>query len=192
MFCRAFPAGVLNFIPNRLIKQPVTFLRFTSSFTKEEIALAQEWLDSFTPSQIPKDHFTISFSRSSGPGGQKVNKTSSKATIQLEPHVWLNPYYCSWIPKPVLQQITDKVRYQTKSGGILIQCDTTRNRETNTDECFKRLLQEIKDNVYFAKEASQEDVEKWKEIEEISKEKRMFNKKKVSDKKKSRSKKFDI
>lgn len=61
----------------------------------------------------------------------------------------------------------------------------------NTDECFRKLLQEIKDTTFFAGEVSEEDKKRWEEIREDAKEKRMFNKKKQSDKKKSRQKKFD-
>ncbi|KAG2731579.1 hypothetical protein G9P44_005166 [Scheffersomyces stipitis] len=127
-----------------------------------------------------------------GAGGQKVNKTSSKATVALEPSQWLDPQYCYWIPLPVRRQISaKKIRYETKKGGILIQSDTTRNRDVNTDECFRKLLQEIKDTTFFAGEVSEEDKKRWEEIREDAKEKRMFNKKKQSDKKKSRQKKFD-
>lgn len=177
--------------------KPSNFLNYrlysSSQFTAEEISASQLWLEQYRPGQIPREHFLISYSRSSGAGGQKVNKTSSKATIALEPHMWLNPYYCHWIPKPIVAQIKEKkIRYETKSGGILIQSDNTRNRDTNCDECFRKLLEEIKDNTFFAKEASEEDVKRWEEIREEQKEKRLFNKKKASDKKKSRSKKFDI
>lgn len=181
---------------SQILGSRLLFPRFNSTtpeFSPQEIAKAQLWLEQYRPSQIPQEHFLVTYSRSSGPGGQKVNKTSSKATISMEPHMWLNPFYCSWIPKPVLSQIkVNRIRYETKSGGLLIQSDLTRNRDTNTDECFRKLLQEIKDNTYFAKEASDEDVKKWEEIKQDRKEKRLFNKKKLSDKKKSRSKNFDI
>jgi len=178
------------------VRGMVLALRYNSSskeFAPQEISRAQTWLQEFKPSQIPVDEFDISYSRSSGAGGQKVNKTSSKATVALEPHKWLNPYYCSWIPKPVLHQIkSKKIRYETKSGGILIQSDLTRSRETNTDECFRKLLHEIKANTFFEAEASEEDKKKWEEIKADTKEKRLYKKKKQSEKKKFRSKNFDL
>ncbi|KAG2735155.1 hypothetical protein G9P44_001369 [Scheffersomyces stipitis] len=164
----------------------------SEEFSKDDIDKAKAWLQSFTVEQIPTHIFDISYSRSSGAGGQKVNKTSSKATVALEPSQWLDPQYCYWIPLPVRRQISaKKIRYETKKGGILIQSDTTRNRDVNTDECFRKLLQEIKDTTFFAGEVSEEDKKRWEEIREDAKEKRMFNKKKQSDKKKSRQKKFD-
>ena len=68
---------------------------------------------------------------------------------------------------------------------MLIQSDTSRNREHNTELCFQRLVEEIKSKVYFASEVSQEDKEKWQELEEDYKERKKFNKKKQSDKKKT-------
>ncbi len=40
----------------------------------EEISLARRWLAKFNPDTIPKRVCELSFSRSSGPGGQNVNK----------------------------------------------------------------------------------------------------------------------
>lgn len=40
----------------------------------EEISLARRWFAKFNPDTIPKRLCELSFSRSSGPGGQNVNK----------------------------------------------------------------------------------------------------------------------
>lgn len=165
----------------------------TQTFNEKDIQIAKQWLETFNSKKIPTREFEISFSRASGPGGQKVNKTSSKATVSLSSDRWLNPQFCYWIPKAIRAQLeTKKVRYETRNGGILIQSDGSRNRDVNTEECFNKLLQEIKAKTYFELEMSEEDKKKWEELKEQSKEKRLFNKKKVSDKKKSRSKKFDL
>lgn len=168
-------------------------LNSTTQISEEDIDKSRLWLQTFEGHQIPRNIFKIGYSRSSGPGGQKVNKTSSKATISLEAHEWLNPQFCYWIPNAIRGQLSSKkIRYETKTGGILIQCDSSRNRDSNTDECFRRLLQEIKDNTFFPTEPSEEDKLRWEEIKADKKEKRLFNKKKQSDKKKSRSKNFDF
>lgn len=168
-------------------------VRGLSTFTKTDIESAKKWLEGVNLATIPRHLFTISYSRSSGPGGQKVNKTSSKATISLEPYQWLDSQYCFWIPPPVLHQIRQtNLRHQTKTGGILIQSDGSRSRDSNTDECFRKLLQDIKDNVYFADEVSEADKKKWKELEVEQKERRRMHKKRQSEKKKLRLKNFDM
>jgi len=48
------------------------FKRFNSTNAINE---AKKWLQNLTPSKIPRNEFKITFSRSSGPGGQKVNKS---------------------------------------------------------------------------------------------------------------------
>lgn len=169
-----------------------SFPRFYSqkAFSKEEIEEAKQWLDS---PQINRAVFEITYSRSSGPGGQKVNKTSSKATVALEPWKWLNPQFCFWIPKPILAQIEEKkIRYHTKLGGLLIQSDRSRNREDNTADCFKKLGDEIRRVVEFEGEVSEEDKAKWEELAKVSKERRMEQKKRQKEKKQGRSKKFDL
>lgn len=173
-------------MPLRLFSSEIEYLR-------DEITKAQEWLDQFHYDKVPRNYFEISFSRSSGPGGQKVNKTSSKATVALSPDRWLNPQFCYWIPSPVRTELQkNPIRYQTKAGGVLIQSDLTRNREDNTDECFRKLLLEIRDKTFFPGEASEEDQKRWEEIRKQNNEKRLFNKKKQSEKKKLRSKNFDF
>lgn len=39
-----------------------------------ELAAARRWLSNLDPDTIPRDMCEVSFSRSSGPGGQNVNK----------------------------------------------------------------------------------------------------------------------
>lgn len=184
---------ILRFLNAKSFAASTTRFYSSKPFSDKDIQAAKEWLDSFTSKNIPTREFEITYSRASGPGGQKVNKTSSKATVALGIDKWLNPQFCYWIPKAIRAQLeTKKIRYQTKVGGILIQSDSSRNRDLNTEECFNKLLQEIRANTYFETEMSEEDKKKWEDLKEQSKEKRLFSKKKNSDKKKSRSKNFDI
>ncbi|EGV62345.1 aminoacyl-tRNA hydrolase [Yamadazyma tenuis] len=165
----------------------------SQAFSEAEITKAKQWHQQFTASSIPIKEFEVAYSRASGPGGQKVNKTSSKATVSLAPDRWLNPQFCYWIPAAIRSQLkTNKIRYETKTGGVLIQSDTSRNRDVNTTECLNKLLIEIKKVAYFEEEMTEEDKKKWEELKERSREKRLIQKKRTSDKKKSRSKNFDI
>ncbi|RLV96281.1 Peroxiredoxin-5 mitochondrial [Spathaspora sp. JA1] len=169
-----------------------TFLLEDGVITKTFIEPDGVSVDVSDANKVLEELFDISYSRSSGPGGQKVNKTSSKATIALGPGQWLIPATCYWIPQPIQHQLKEnKIRYETKVGGLLIQSDVFRSRDDNASECFKKLLDEIKSKVYFPGEISEEDKQKWERLEKLSKERRKLQKKQHSEKKKSRSKNFD-
>lgn len=58
---------------NNVLKSTNVIKRFfvTKPWNYKE---ATEWQKSFNQAHVPKDHVSISFSRSSGPGGQNVNK----------------------------------------------------------------------------------------------------------------------
>ena len=47
---------------------------YSHGSSDKEIAEARSWLESFSPSAIPRNTCVVTFSRSSGPGGQNVNK----------------------------------------------------------------------------------------------------------------------
>lgn len=183
-------------IPSKILSKPFSkTLSKTLSTSKidHDIKTCKDWLQSSTYKTIPTKEFDITYSRASGPGGQKVNKTSSKATVSLKDHRWLNPTFCYWIPDAIRHQLKhNNVRYVTKNDGLVIQSDTSRNREVNTEECFKKLWQEIKANVYFPNEVSEDGKKKWEKLEKEHNNKRLLSKKYQSDKKKSRIKKFDV
>lgn len=46
----------------------------------------------------------------------------------------------------------------------MIQDDTQRSRDVNTDLCFQKLVTEIKKTVYFEGEASPEDIKRWEKM----------------------------
>lgn len=72
-----------------------------------------------------------------------------------------------------------------------MQSDTTRDRDANLDLCFEKLLQEIKDKVYFKEEPSEKQTQKWAAIAKSQKEKRLADKKRQLEKRRTRLKHFD-
>jgi len=44
-------------------------------FSEHEFSVARKWFQEFNASHIPRDVGQVSYSRSSGPGGQNVNKS---------------------------------------------------------------------------------------------------------------------
>jgi peptidyl-tRNA hydrolase ICT1 len=52
--------------------------RGPADYSDEDLAAARKWLADLNPDTIPRSLSEITFSRSSGPGGQNVNKYASR------------------------------------------------------------------------------------------------------------------
>jgi ribosome-associated protein len=84
--------------------------------------------------QIPLREFTFSFARSSGPGGQNVNKVNTKALLRWP--VMTSPS----LPEPVRQRLLAKCRRQvTVDGDLLIVSQRFRDAGRNTADCLEKL-----------------------------------------------------
>ncbi len=84
--------------------------------------------------QIPMREFTFTYARSSGPGGQNVNKLSTKAILR-----W--PMRTS---KSLLEAVRDRflAKYGNKlttDGDLLITSQRTRDAGRNTADCLEKL-----------------------------------------------------
>ena len=84
---------------------------------------------------IPLSDLEFTFVRSSGPGGQNVNKVSSKAVLR-----W-NPGANAEILKPeVLQRLMKLYPAQwTKEGELVISSQRTRDAPKNREDCLEKL-----------------------------------------------------
>ncbi|CEP64694.1 Pth4p LALA0_S13e00848g [Lachancea lanzarotensis] len=145
----------------------------------------EQWLKALDIKTLPVRSFSFQFDRSSGPGGQKVNKSSTKCTMTI-----YGFSKCPWIPQEVRDQLMAKnLRYWARSKDcIVIQSDQTRSRETNKELCLDKFVKEIKDVCWFAGPVSAQDKEKWEGVRRKTKEFRLLDKKFQSDKKQLRRK----
>jgi ribosome-associated protein len=83
---------------------------------------------------IPLDEFHWEFSRSGGPGGQNVNKVSSKVVLR-----W-RPAESPSLPGPVRARFLDLVRPRlTNDGELLVTSQLTRDRARNVADCLAKL-----------------------------------------------------
>src|SRR5688572_20354593 len=84
--------------------------------------------------QIPLDEFEISFSRSSGPGGQNVNKLNTKAMLRWA--VSASPS----VPEDVRQRfLTRFARRITNTGELVLTSQRFRDAGRNEADCLDKL-----------------------------------------------------
>ncbi|KAI5806132.1 peptidyl-tRNA hydrolase domain protein [Geopyxis carbonaria] len=105
----------------------------------EEIAKAREWVNSFKESDIPRKNCVLTFAASSGPGGQNVNKLSTKATLHLD-----LASKGDFLPPYILRKVRENSRHLTKKDEIVVQCDESRKQSDNTEHAFHRLYTILK------------------------------------------------
>jgi len=84
--------------------------------------------------KIPLREFRFSFARSSGPGGQNVNKLNTKATLRWS--VRTSPS----VPEPVRERLLAKWgRRVTAEGDLLITSQRFRDAGRNVADCLEKL-----------------------------------------------------
>lgn len=87
---------------------------------------------------VPLYEIIFTFVRSSGPGGQNVNKVNSQA--QLHWDIEANQS----LPTPTKNRLLTQAANRINKHGILrIDCGISRDREKNRLECLKRLKEMI-------------------------------------------------
>ena len=87
---------------------------------------------------IPDDEFELTFSRSSGPGGQNVNKVNSKVTLHWA--VATSPY----LPDAVRERFTRKYGRRINSKGqVVVTSQRYRDQGRNVMDCRDKLREMI-------------------------------------------------
>lgn len=83
---------------------------------------------------IPAETLQWQFVRSSGPGGQHVNRTSSKAVLRFDVR------HCPHLPDDVRQRLLARERSRlTRDGAILIVSQRHRDQPGNVADCVSKL-----------------------------------------------------
>ena len=84
--------------------------------------------------QLDEQELTLTFARSGGPGGQNVNKVSSKVVLR-----W-NPGQSAGLPDEVRIRLLSQQRARlTKDGELLITSQKTRDQARNVEDCLEKL-----------------------------------------------------
>ncbi|OCK84422.1 peptidyl-tRNA hydrolase domain-containing protein [Lepidopterella palustris CBS 459.81] len=154
-----------------------------SNVSEEDIEAARKWLGKLDPDTIPKNICELSFSRSSGPGGQNVNKVNSKATLKVSADALL-----SHIPMPLHSEIRSSRYYAPRSDSIIIQADDSRKQNDNMHSCYAKLHHMIvaAGSKALPGETSAEQSQRVKNLQKAENEHRLRAKKFHSNKKSAR------
>jgi ribosome-associated protein len=82
--------------------------------------------------RIPLSELEWSYARSSGPGGQNVNKVNSKAVLRW--NLALSPS----VPEPLRARLAAKLELNAE-GEIVVASDRFRDQPRNREDCLEKL-----------------------------------------------------
>ncbi len=85
--------------------------------------------------------------RSSGPGGQHVNKTSSKVLVQF--HIANSHAFSEFEKERLLARLEQRI---TSEGFIILQCGETRSQHRNKAIVIQRLINLLRENLRICKQ----------------------------------------
>lgn len=125
---------------------------------------------------IDSSEYELSFSRSSGPGGQNVNKVNTKATLKWD--FENSTAITSGVRERFLLKYGNRIN---NLGQVVIQSDAYRDQTRNADDCREKLSAWLNEVLVPPKKRKPTKPSKSKV------EKRLNLKKQQSDKKKNRS-----
>jgi ribosome-associated protein len=84
--------------------------------------------------EIPDGEFEFTFARSSGPGGQNVNKVNSKAVLRWSPTV--SPSLSEDVRARFLARYASRL---TTAGELILTSQRSRDQSRNSEDCLERL-----------------------------------------------------
>ena len=127
--------------------------------------------------RIPRDEFTFTFMRSSGPGGQNVNKVNTKVRLRWD--VANSPSLSEAVRERFQKTYSRRI---TTEGDLLITSQRYRDQARNIEDCLEKLRELL------ATVASPPQRRKKTRPSRASKERRLKQKRQQSDRKRNRKK----
>ncbi|KAF9460362.1 hypothetical protein BDZ94DRAFT_1300001 [Collybia nuda] len=157
--------------------------RIVALVTPEDTAQARSWVSKFKEETIPRGSVELSFSRSSGPGGQHVNKVNTKATLRC-------PIDSVWIPAWAQPHLKNNPHYAASTNSILIMSSVYRSQHENVEDCLSKLHDIVlaTSSAPIKTEPSPEQKKRVEALERIQKARRKLEKSHRSEIKNNRKK----
>ncbi|NXX70135.1 ICT1 hydrolase, partial [Spizella passerina] len=133
-----------------------------------------------------RPRLTVSYSRSSGPGGQNVNKVNSKAEVRF--HL----ASADWIPEAVRQKMALMHRNKiNRAGELIVTSEESRYQMRNLAICLEKIRAMVTEAIEKPRVVSKETAQKLIERVEKMNRERLRQKKIHSTIKQSRKADFD-
>ncbi len=103
------------------------------------MSAGETFLDVTPKLRIPVREFSWSAARSSGPGGQNVNKVNSKVILRWSPRETLS------LPADVLSRFLSRYGTRlTEDGELIVTSEKTRDQPKNRTDCLEKLATMIR------------------------------------------------
>ncbi|KAF6041234.1 hypothetical protein EB796_000465 [Bugula neritina] len=129
-----------------------TLIPSNRCFASDSLARTSEERIKFS-GEIPIDELEFRYSKSSGPGGQHVNKVATKVELRF------NLQNAKWIPDWIKPRLAERESNRiTKHGEMILTSDKTRKQIVNQADCLNRLRTLIFDASKLPKETSPEEI----------------------------------
>jgi len=129
--------------------------------------------ESYFHGNIPSKDVKITFTTSSGPGGQNVNKVATKVDIRV--HV----QSVNWLSEDEKYKVSEKLKtFINKDGWLVLKSDKTRSQTLNQEDAMEKLKRYISQALEPPKPVFTDD-----ELEKIRKGKVKANKERLKNKK---------
>lgn len=112
------------------------------------MAERRRWVAAFQDLTLRRNDYQVTFSRSSGPGGQNVNKLNTKASVRLElsqvsghaPDSLDLAHPRKWLTRDLVSRIAKKSPYYVASDhSILVTSMRHRTQEANVEDALQKL-----------------------------------------------------
>ncbi|GMH39288.1 hypothetical protein BSKO_07186 [Bryopsis sp. KO-2023] len=157
--------------------------RETSRFCCSAVSDDEGGIDKdFQLKMLTKDDVEVSFARSSGPGGQNVNKLNTKVDMRL------NLKNAPWIPDVVVDAVHKKERNKINKDGELVVTSTKhRTQMANIDDAIQKMQGILEGAVESVRPREVDPVKKKK----LAKQKKKANEVRLQQKKMASSRKKD-